>query len=124
MAIDNRIGETIKAIEDARARHHKLSQDGRAKESAAVAAEMKAAGKLLVKLITEGADPCPRCAAPPHGMRQPNGRGGFEYEVGCTTCQPFKHVDGTIREFRVRGGLLPRHAVEAWNAGPDYWKIK
>ena len=57
----------------------------------------------------------------PTGMAHPTGRGGIEYEIGCTTCKTIPHDDGTVRQFRTRGGVMPRHAVEAWNGGPDFW---
>lgn len=81
------------------------------------------AQEALSAAITEGADPCPKCKTAPTGMEQPHSSGGFEYEVGCTKCGQFTHTDGTIRATRVRGGTIPKHAVEAWNAGPDAWQI-
>lgn len=65
--------------------------------------------------------PCPSCGEQPHGMEHQTGRGNPEYEIGCLGCGAFLHSDRTIREHRVRGGLKPEHAVDAWNAGPDYW---
>lgn len=78
--------------------------------------------KQLIAEITAGAVACPGCGNPPHGLEQPRGTGGVEYEIGCVSCKAFVHTDGTVRLFRVRGGLIPRHAVEGWNAGPDFWQ--
>lgn len=58
----------------------------------------------LSSIIAEGAVPCSCGAGHPHGMIQPGTKGRDEYEVGCLVCT-----------LRVRGGLLPKHAVEAWN---------
>jgi hypothetical protein len=66
--------------------------------------------------ITDGAKPCPVCDRQPIGMEQPVGarargerEGRVEYEIGCISCSGLS----------VRGGLLPRHAVEAWNEKVD-----
>ena len=89
----------------------------------AMAAVVKAQNDIIA-FITEGAKPCPRCGGKPIGMEQPIGkRGRVEYEVGCPACKPFEHTDGTMRKVSTRGGLLPRHAVEAWNEGPDHWTL-
>lgn len=66
---------------------------------------VKECRKALSACITEGAEPCPDCKVLPHGMEQPKGD-SVEYEVGCLACGK-----------SVRGGLLPKHAVEAWNEG-------
>lgn len=63
--------------------------------------------RLLSDAICEGADPCPTCGTSPIGLEQPKPKGGVEYELGCPVCPGVK----------VRGSLLPRHAVEAWNEG-------
>lgn len=81
----------------------------------------RALQEALSAAISEGANPCPDCGAQPHGMEQPTGKSGVEYEIGCLACGQFEHTDGTLRWHRVRGGMLPKHAVEAWNAGPDFW---
>lgn len=82
--------------------------------STATDSELREASLIVKKLqaelssaITHGAEPCPQCNVVPHGIEQPSGRrsGGVEYEIGCLT-----HT-----KLRVRGGLLPRHAVETWN---------
>lgn len=85
-------------------------------------AKIKAARKAVSDAITEGAMPCPGCGERPHGMEQPTVK-SKEFELGCLSCKPFIHEDGTGRAFRVRGGLMPRHAVEAWNEGPDLWMV-
>lgn len=73
--------------------------------------------------LTQGANPCPFCGQAPHGIEHPSAAGGFVYEVGCLTCKPFRHTDGTNRWARCKGGLIPSQTVEAWNAGPDYWLL-
>lgn len=66
-----------------------------------------AMAEFAAKMV-EGAEPCPKCGAMPHGIEQPRRDGrGCEYEIGCLAC----------KGERVRGGLMPSHAVEAWNAG-------
>jgi hypothetical protein len=77
----------------------------------------------LIAALTAGALPCPMCGNPVHGMEQPGSRGSVEFEIGCVPCRPFVWTDGTVRNACVRGGLLPRHAVEAWNAGPNQWQL-
>lgn len=86
---------------------------------------VKSLQKQFSDTIVEGAHPCPDCGAAPVGIEQPRPDGrSVEYEVGCRNCGWFKHTDGTARAHGVRGGLLARHAVEAWNAGPDFWRTK
>lgn len=82
--------------------------------------------KELSDVITAGANPCPDCGELPHGLEQPSGKGGIEYEVGCVAgCPDLELPDGTRIQHRVRGGLLPKHAVDAWNEGPEFWtKVK
>lgn len=98
----------------------------------APAAEVKKASEAvrdaqreLVLHLTEGAEPCPDCGNAPHGMEQNRSDGkGIEFEIGCSySCSAFLHDDGTIREHRARGAL-PQHAIEVWNAGPDFWMTK
>lgn len=67
---------------------------------------VKAARKALSDAICDGAKPCDCGASDMHGMRQPLAKGKHEFEVGCLACGA-----------RARGGLIPRHAVEAWNEG-------
>src|SRR5688572_10977078 len=60
-----------------------------------VASAHAAVKKLQAELsaaITEGAQPCPDCGAAPHGMIQPRGIDGIEFEVGCTNCRWFLHT--------------------------------
>jgi hypothetical protein len=90
-------------------------------------AKIKAAREAVSSAIIEGAKPCIGCGVLPLGMEQvfDRGRGriaGTEYEIGCRSCPPFIHTDGTSRAFAARGGRMPRHTVEAWNEGPDFWK--
>jgi hypothetical protein len=115
------INELAKKIADTKAKHHEASQADRGKDARDLAAQIKAMQADMSALITKGAAPCPKCQQPPIGIRQPKAGGGFEYEIGCLMCKPFKHSDGSIRQCRVRGGLLPRHAVDAWNEGPSCW---
>lgn len=79
------------------------------------------ARKGVSRAITKGANPCPFCKAEPLGMEHPTQRGGVEYQVGCIACPPFLHTDGTKRQVSARGGTMPHHAVDAWNAGADFW---
>jgi len=60
----------------------------------------------LAAALSEGAEPCPACEVPPHGMLRspPAGRAPAIYEVGCTRCG------------RAAQGLTPAGAVAAWNA--------
>jgi len=99
--------------------------------------KVKALQKELADTISDGANPCPSCGAKPHGMPQSNDRGAL-FEVGCTSCGWFRMVRaddqnekgliaGRMQEVaRDHGaqGSMPRHAVEAWNAGPRFWKMK
>lgn len=82
---------------------------------------VKDARKAVSRAIADGADPCPFCKLEPIGMEHPTTRGGVEYQVGCLVCPPVEHSDGTKRRVTARGGTMPHHAVEAWNAGPDFW---
>jgi len=107
------ISESKKRLEAARSAYHK-APTREARELINVAM------KELSSTIADGAEPCPLCGQKPHGMEQPTAK-GVEFEIGCLGCKPIKHTDGTTRRPAVRGGLLPRHAVEAWNAGPDFW---
>lgn len=108
-------------LEKARAHYAEIAPVGSAKELEAQSVVIKCCSEAVSSAITMGCEPCPGCKEPPHGMEQPGKRGTCEYEIGCLSCKPFTHTDGTRREYRVRGGLLPSHAVDAWNAGPDFW---
>lgn len=81
----------------------------------AASGAVKELQRELSEAITDGADPCPLCGQRPHGIEHQVARGrrvGVEYEIGCLGCV----VDPSDPErVSVRGGLLPRHAVEAWN---------
>lgn len=87
--------------------YHAIVHTAPAAEVKAASDTVKAARRALSDAICEGANPCPLCDAAPIGLEQPRGKGGVEYEIGCPSC----------RDTRVRGGMLPRHAVEAWNEG-------
>lgn len=111
--------ERDKHLAHARSIAHTGSHADNRKASEAVA---KAQADMIAH-ITEGAKPCPRCGKPPVGMEQPTGRNGSEFEIGCAACLPFQHTDGTLRYASVRGGMLPRHAVEAWNEGVENFQV-
>lgn len=86
--------------------------------------EIDALTKTIAAAIADGAKPCPFCEQPVTGIEHQGKReGSFEYEVGCTACPAFEHTDGTKRRPAARGGVLPRHTVELWNEGPDYWIV-
>lgn len=104
--------------------YREIAHKAPAAQVAAASETVKELQKQVSDAIVEGSHPCPDCGAAPIGIEQPRAGGGVEYEVGCPNCRWFKHTDGTARAHGVRGGLLPRHAVEAWNAGPDYWRTK
>lgn len=107
-----------------RAAYQAIANTGTAEEQRPFTERVRALHVEISATIAAGAEPCPSCGIVPHGMEQPTPNGsGIEYEIGCRTCRAFQHTDGTVRDHRVRGGLLPRHAVEAWNAGPDHWML-
>lgn len=85
-------------LEAARAR-------SRESTSAENTAEVKRLQRELSAAITEGAEPCPKCDAQPHGMEQPTAK-GCDYEIGCLSC----------RDTRARASSR-RAAVILWNAG-------
>lgn len=116
------LSETKAQLEVARAKYLEIVHTAPAPEVRAASDVVKSLQGKLSECITAGAKPCPTCEAPPHGMEQPNTRGGVEFEIGCIGCGAFEHTDGSIREHRVRGGMMPSHAVDAWNAGPDFWQ--
>ncbi len=118
----------MKKLEDIKAKLADALAHARAIDATASASERRAASEVVEALqresilhITDGAKLCPFCKAVPVGIEQPNGSGGSEFEIGCSFCPPFVHSDGTTRKVRVRGGMLPRHAVDAWNEGPSAW---
>src|SRR6185436_11423529 len=99
--------EEIKSeLEQARADYQSAANTRPAPEVRALSKSVRELQAELAAAITEGAVAC-KCGAPPHGLEQPTVRGGVEYEIGCTVCT----------DERFRGGALPKHAVEAWNAG-------
>lgn len=112
----------IKAERDAALEHARSINDtGTQAELREASARVEKAQKDLIAIIIEGAKPCPRCGAKPTGVEQPTGRGGSEYEIGCPTCTYVKFEDGSLHMALVRGGMIPRHAVEVWNEGMDVW---
>ena len=122
---------TIKEVNELKSKIDALQTDLRSKARTLSPEQRKACGREirtfqaeLGRKIAEGANPCPDCGRLPFGMEQPRPGGGVEFEVGCLTpsCGWFIHTDGTVRGHAARGGLLPHHAVEAWNEGPDAWK--
>lgn len=83
----------------------------------------------ISEAIAHGAGPCPTCGAAPKGVEQPRPgtkRGESEYEVGCPICGWFIKEEGGLTAFNhaARGGILPSHAVDAWNLGSEYWVSK
>lgn len=92
-------------LAEALAAYHAVAATSTPDESRWASDAVKAARKALSDAICEGADPCPVCGTAPIGIEQPRGKGGVEYEIGCPVC----------RDVKVRGGMLPKHAVEAWN---------
>lgn len=66
---------------------------------------VKDARAELVAAITKGANPCPDCGSPPHGILHPK-----SVEVGCLNC----------RDHRAQGPTRAS-AVAAWNEGPEGW---
>lgn len=113
--------ELKKKAQDAQDHYNTIANTGTTAEVRKASDAVKATKAAIAAKITEGAKPCPKCGTHPHGMMQQTGRNGATFEIGCINCGPFKHDDGSVRQFRVRGGLLPRHAVEAWNGGADFW---
>ena len=85
--------------------YHAIASTTSPDDSREASNAVKAARKAISDAICEGAEPCPTCGTAPIGIEQPRGRGGVEFEIGCPVC----------RDMKVRGGMLPKHAVEAWN---------
>ncbi|MDB4997483.1 MAG: hypothetical protein JWM74_4915 [Myxococcaceae bacterium] len=119
----NTIKDTKKKLGVAVARYREIVHTANGNEVKAASDVVKQLRAEIVALITKGAQVCPICKNPPHGIEHPREKGGAEYEIGCLVCKPIKHDDGTIRQPRVRGGMLPQHAVDAWNSGPDFWNV-
>ena len=94
----------------------------------AASQKVREAQMQIANEIAAGALPCPLCKGPPFGMEQPRLPEGVmtEYEIGCTACPAYvyREKDGTVRATAARGGFLPSHCADAWNAGPSMWKIK
>lgn len=129
---------TVK-IQEIKSALEKALEHSRAITNTGLAADRVNASEIVEKLqrdlsalITEGAKPCPYCDRLPVGIEQPLTKGRVEYEIGCRSCDEFEHADGnggTVwkssvnrethtgarRALRVRGGMISKHAVEAWN---------
>jgi hypothetical protein len=110
-----KIREIRSEIQKAVEAYHAIVHTAPAADVKKASDRVKAARAALSTAICDGAKPCPSCGAAPHGIEQPRasskGENGVEYEVGCISCA----------DHRVRGGLLPRHAVEAWNEAVEAW---
>lgn len=105
-------------------RYRELSATVPADQTREAHNEVEALQKAVSDAIADGALPCPTCGQKPIGIEQPRPPAGVEYEVGCRNCGLFIHHDGSVRDYAARGGTLPRHAVEAWNEGADWWRIR
>jgi hypothetical protein len=119
----SKIKDVKAALASAIAEYNDVVHTASANDVRAASDKIRELRAELASTITEGANPCPDCGNAPHGIEQPGRRGTSEYEVGCLVCGNFEHTDGTIRQHRVRGGMLPQHAVDAWNEGPDAWLV-
>lgn len=116
------INEIKKQIGEAQEKYLAIVHTASGNEVRKASAKVKELQRQLSAEIVKGAKPCPGCDQLPHGLEQPRGKGNAEFEIGYVSgCKPFVHTDGTVRERRVRGGILPKHAVDAWNEGPDFY---
>lgn len=112
--------EIKKKLDAALADYRENPKNLTVKEAEEKTAAIKKLREDLSAAIAEGALCCPKCGKLPMGMEQPDG-----FEIGCISCGWFRHTDGTIRDHGARvASPLPKHAVEAWNEGPDFWKKK
>lgn len=117
------INDLVTAISDARAAYQAVANTASAPEKYELSQKVKALQTELRERLAEGANPCPRCDSPAVGVIHETEH-GRRYEVGCPVCSgAFVHKDGTKRLTRVKDALMPKHAVEAWNAGPDFWMV-
>lgn len=101
--------------------------EARAKSNTAPAPELRELTVAVKELqqqisdtIAEGANPCPSCGAKAHGMQHDSEATGTCFEVGCRNCGWFR-VGNTAVDHSSYGAILPKHAVEAWNEGPEAW---
>ena len=114
----------IAELDAALAAYRSIANTAPPPEARAKSQTVKELQAELAASIADGARPCPDCGAFPHGMVQSKEGGGIQFEVGCTRCGWFR-IEGedVARDHGAQGGMA-RHAVEAWNAGPRYWKSK
>lgn len=116
-----------------------LAQDGNSsqKDLAAAAQKVKELGAELAAAISEGAEVCQQCQAPPLGMVKTPAyeNAGVEvpavFEVGCIHCPPYLVpdelrgaeivIDGVKQKVARRSysarANTPADAVARWNAG-------
>lgn len=91
----------------AREAYHAAAPAEPAPKLAARSAKIKGLMGELSSALTVGADPCPGCGNPPHGLMQPTRTKGITYvEVGCLGCPGHRAVGSGVSE-----------AVAAWNGG-------
>ena len=120
--MSKKVVELRQKLRVAKAAYHEGQNTMTVAEANKAAGEIGALRDTIAMTIAEGADPCPFCGQVPRGIEH-HAKRGYEYEVGCISCPPFEHTDGTKRKVAARGGVLPRHTVELWNEGPDYWIV-
>ncbi len=117
----DRIVELQESIAKLRAEKHEKHDDLTNKQERELTEQIKDFGKQLVAVLTDGAKPCPKCGAMPHGMVHPAGVKGKSrsiYEIGCVTPAESTHETTGEKHGQVRAiDLLPEIAVERWNDG-------
>ena len=103
----DQIAECQRLIDEERAKVQALGDNITLKQQAESSAIVEDLIKLQAATITDGAKPCPKCGALPHGMVHPmpvKGETRNVYEIGCLPCADVRSID-----------LLPELAVERWN---------
>lgn len=70
------------AIVELIAAYHEVADTAPAPELRQRTAEIQALRGELSALMSEGAQPCPKCGVPPHGMR----KNPQTFEIGCLGC--------------------------------------
>lgn len=98
------IRENLNALKAERAEYHEKADTLTPPQIAEWTAKIKGLNSAVADTITSGAEPCPDCELPPHGMFHEGTPNPFE--IGCLNC----------RDHRVRG-VLPEDVVADWNAG-------